>query len=97
MKSVISTHNKQTPKTNHTEQKSKVKNSCLLDNKCLLSQFIHQDGVTNYLYDAKLGLAETFSRERYGRHKICVMRKFIRIIRNGQNMFQQTMFSKKLF
>lgn len=51
MKSGISNYKKQTPKTNQTEQKRRVKNFCLLDNTCLTLQFINQTFDANYLDD----------------------------------------------
>ena len=69
MKSIISSHNKQIlrPKNNQVGCKCRVKNSCPLHNKCLLSQLIYQADVTNNLDDEDryfLGLAETTFRER---------------------------------
>ena len=51
---------------------SRVKNSCLLHNKCLTSQLIYQAHVPNNLeneYKYYLGLAETTFKERYSNHK----------------------------
>ena len=53
IKSIISRHNKQilTPKNKHIGCNFTVKNSCPLDDKCLISQLIYQAKVTNNLDD----------------------------------------------
>ena len=74
MKSIISSYNKQipTPKNKQVGCNCRVKNSCLLDNKCLTSHLIYQADVINNLdneYKYYLGLAETTFKERYSNHK----------------------------
>ena len=74
MKSITLSHNKQIliPKNKQVGCNCRIKNSCPLDNKCLTSQFIYQDDVTNNLddeYKYYLGLAETTFKERYSNHK----------------------------
>ena len=71
MKSIISSHNKQilTPKNKQVGCNCRIRNSCLLDNKCLTSQLIYQANFINNLdneYKYYLGLAE---KERYSNHK----------------------------
>ena len=71
-KSIISSHNKQilTPKNKQVGCNCRIKNSCLLDSKCLTSQLIYQANVTNNLDDKYyLGLAETTFKERYSNHR----------------------------
>ena len=68
MKLIISSHHKQilAPKNKQVECNCRVKNSCPLDNKCLISQFIYKPDVTNNLddkYKYYLGLAETTFKE----------------------------------
>ena len=47
-----------------------MKNSCWLDNKCVISQFYYQADVTNNLDDeCYVVLAETTFKERYRNHK----------------------------
>ena len=63
IKLIISRHNKQilTPKNKQVGCNCTVKNSCLLDDKCLTSQLRYQVDVTNNLhgeYKYDLGLAE---------------------------------------
>ena len=47
-----------------------MKNSCWLDNKCVISQLYYQADVTNNLDDeCYVGLAETTFKERYSNYK----------------------------
>ena len=76
----ISTHNKKilTPKNKQVRYNCRVKNSCPLDNKCLISQLIYQVNVTNTLdegYKYYLGLAGTTFKERYSNHKSLIKNK----------------------
>ena len=72
MKSIISSHNKQTltPKNKQVDGNFRVKNSCPLDNKCLTPQLIYQTDVTNNLgNEYKYYLLETTFKERYSNQK----------------------------
>ena len=86
MKSIISSHNKQTltPKTKQVGCICRVKNSFPLDNKCLTSQLIYQADVTNSLneeYQYYLGLTEKTFKELYSNHKYSRQKFFNRIFK----------------
>ena len=92
MKSIISSHNKQilTPKNKQVGCNCRVKNSCPLDNKCLISQLIYQADVTNNLddeYKYYLGLAEQLSKNDIATTKVHLKMKTVKGVRNCQNMF----------
>ena len=80
MKSIMSSHKKKvlTHKNKRPVCCCIVKNSCLLDNKCLMLHLIYQVDVTNNLdvkYNHYLELAETTLKERYGNHKSSLRNK----------------------
>ena len=74
MKSIISNHDKQIliPKNKQIKCNFRIKNTCPLDNKCLISQLIYQAVVKNNLDDEckyYVRLAGTTFKERYSNQK----------------------------
>ena len=87
IKSIISSHNKQilTPKNKQVGCNCRVKNSCLLDNKCLTSQLIYQDDVTNNLDNEDL--QKQLLKNGIATTKVRLKMKMVKTVRNCRNMF----------
>ena len=92
MKFIISGHDKQVlqPKLKTKGCKCRDKNTCPLDNKCLMPKVIYQVDVTkdyDRTFKYYLVLAETSFKDRYDNYKPSFCNNQVKITQNWLNTF----------